>query len=183
MKMKALVILGSRNRKGRTSRAADALVEGLAEAGGDAEVVYLAEVNIERCRQCEEDGWGRCRDEDECTIDDEFPGLVQRLRASDLVVFATPVYYSDLSESMKAFTDRLRRVSRNDRGGIRGTAAVGICMAGGGGGGAPACAAKLQTVLSGCKLDVLDMIPVRRQNLDLKLEVLRLTGRWLGARL
>jgi multimeric flavodoxin WrbA len=183
MKMKALVILGSRNRRGRTSRAADALVEGLAEAGGEAEVVYLTEVNIERCRQCEEDGWGRCRDEDECTIDDEFPGLVQRLRASDLVVFATPVYYSDLSESMKAFTDRLRRVSRNDRGGIRGTAAVGICMAGGGGGGAPACAAKLQTVLSGCKLDVLDMIPVRRQNLDLKLEVLRLTGRWLGARL
>ena len=29
---------------------------------------------------------------------------------ADLVIFATPVYFHDLSESMKAFLDRLRRI-------------------------------------------------------------------------
>ena len=181
--MKTLVILGNRNRKGMTSQAADALIEGFTESGGTAEKVYLPELAIERCRQCDEDGWGRCRDKDECAADDDFAGLVEKLRAADLVVFATPVYYSDLSESMRAFVDRLRRVSRNDRGGIKGKAAVGICVAGGGGGGAPACAANLQKILSGCKLDVLDMVPARRQNIELKLPVLRTTGRWLASQL
>jgi hypothetical protein len=54
-------------------------------------------------------------------------------------------------------------------------------MAGGGGGGAPRCAASLEGVLRTCGFDVVDMIPVRRQNLDLKLDVLRTTGKWLAS--
>ena len=52
-------------------------------------------------------------------------------------------------------------------------------MAGGGGGGAPACSAELVRILQTCGFDVLDMVAVRRQNLDLKTQVLELTGRWL----
>jgi hypothetical protein len=59
---------------------------------------------------------------------------------------------------------------------------MGICVAGGGGGGAPACAVSLERVLSTCGFDVLDMIPVRRQNLDMKLDVLKIAGQWLATR-
>ena len=31
------------------------------------------------------------------------------------------------------------------------------------------------------RIDVVDMIPVRRQNLAMKLEVLRVVGRWLAS--
>ena len=54
--------------------------------------------------------------------------------------------------------------------------AIGVCVAGGGGGGAPACCASLDKVLSICGFDVVDMLPVRRQNLDAKLAVLEQTG-------
>jgi len=53
-------------------------------------------------------------------------------------------------------------------------------VAGGGGGGAPACAVRLEKVLHTCGFDVVDMVPARRQNLEHKVQVLRLTGAWLA---
>lgn len=57
--------------------------------------------------------------------------------------------------------------------------AVGLCVAGGGGGGAPACTVSLEKVLRTCGYDILDLIPIRRQNLGCKGDTLRLTGQWL----
>ena len=82
---------------------------------------------------------------------------------------------------MRAFLDRVRRVSRHEAGkqGMVGKPAVGICVAGGGGGGGPTCAVSLEKVLATSGFDVVDMIPARRQNLDLKVTLLRTTGKWL----
>jgi len=180
--MKALMILGCRSRTGRTASAAGALVEGMEASGCEVESIFLPELEVERCRQCDGDGWGRCRDKDECAIEDDFPGIIEKIRTADALAFTTPVYFSDLSESMRAFLDRLRRIARNDSGGIRGKDALGICLAGGGGGGAPACAASMVRMLSGCGFEVVDVVPVRRQNMDLKLRVLRETGSWFASR-
>jgi hypothetical protein len=38
----------------------------------------------------------------------------------------------------------------------------------------------LEKVLSTCGFEAVDMVPARRQNLDLKLQVLEATGRWLA---
>ena len=180
--MKVLMISGSRNPDGQTARAAKALLEGLTDKGGKSESIFLPKIKIERCRQCEDDGWGICRSKGRCTIDDDFASVVDKVRKTDAVIFATPVYFSDLSESLRAFLDRLRRTTRHKDGqkGIGGKPAVGICVAGGGGGGVPACAVSLEKVLSTCGFDVIDMLPVRRQNLDMKLTVLRTTGKWLA---
>jgi multimeric flavodoxin WrbA len=181
--MKTLIMVGGRSSKGRTAQAAQSLAEGLESRGVETKTVYLPEMSIERCRQCDDDGWGLCRDDDRCVVEDDLPGLLSEMREADALAFVTPVYFSDLSESMLALLDRLRRISRNDQGGLRGKPAIGICLAGGGGGGAPACAANLQKILGGCGLDVLDIVPCRRQNLDLKKRVLRLTGEWMADRL
>jgi multimeric flavodoxin WrbA len=180
--VKLLVVLGSRNPEGQTARAADALLRGAADAGWEGESVYLPTVTIERCRQCDERGWGLCRSEGRCVIEDDFAALVAQIRAADAVAFATPVYFGDLSESMRAFTDRMRRVCRHvaDNSGIAGKRAIGICVAGGGGGGAPSCAVSLEKVLRTCGFDVVDMVPARRQNLDMKCDVLYITGKWLA---
>ena len=86
---------------------------------------------------------------------------------------------------LKAFLDRFRRTCLHEKGkaGIEGKAAVGICVAGGGGGGAPACALSLEKVLGTCGFDLVDLVPVRRQNLEAKLHVLRLTGDALAGRM
>jgi len=127
--MKILMISGSRNADGQTARAADALLDGAASAGAEVERVFLPALNIERCRQCNEAGWGTCRPEGRCVVDDDFAGIVEQIRAADAAVFANPVYYGDLSESLRAFTDRLRRTCMHKDGsaGIDGTPAIGVC--------------------------------------------------------
>ena len=177
--MNILAILGSRDPEGQTARATDALLEG---TGAHCERVFLPAGRFERCRQCDAQGWGLCRSEGRCMIDDDFAALVDKIKAADVVVFSTPVYWGDLSESMRALTDRLRRVIRNsaDKTGIENKIAVGICVAGGGGGGGPSCAVSLEKVLRICGFDLVDVVPVRRQNLDMKVEVLKITGRWLS---
>ena len=180
--MKVMVILGSRNPSGQTAKAADALISGITDRGGDAEKAFLPELAIELCRQCDEAGWGICRSEGRCVIEDEFGPLVDSIRGADAVVFATPVYFSDLSESLRAFLDRLRRITRHQAGqsGIVGKRTLGICVAGGGGGGAPPCTVNLEKILTTCGFDVVDMVPVRRQNLQMKCDALVTTGRWLA---
>jgi len=180
--MKALIILGSRNPEGQTARAAEALLQGMTSEGSQCEQFFLPQMEIERCRQCEDNGWGICRTEGQCVIKDDFALLVGKIKDADAVVFATPVYFSDLSESMRAFLDRLRRTCMHESGkdGIGGKKAIGICVAGGGGGGAPACAVSLEKIISRCGFDVVDMAPVRRQNLDMKLTILKTTGKWLA---
>ncbi len=180
--MNVLVILGSRNPNGQTAQAAGALLEGVTSAGGQGEQVFLPQGKFERCRQCDDRGWGTCRSEGECVIEDDLAALIAKLEQADAAVFATPVYFGDLSESMRAFLDRLRRTSRHPAGKakVEGKTALGICVAGGGGGGAPECAVSLKGILRTCGFDVVDMIPARRQNLKMKLDVLRLTGKALA---
>jgi multimeric flavodoxin WrbA len=158
------------------------MAAGLESRGVQLERVFLPERTIERCRQCEASGWGICRTEGRCVIDDDFEEIRRKVRQADRLVVANPVYFADLSESLRAFLDRLRRICRHeaDGTGIRGKPVVGICVAGGGGGGAPSAALRLEEILLKCGFEVADMVPVRRQNLEHKLEVLRLTGVWLA---
>lgn len=181
--MNCIVICGGRNPEGRTARAAAAFAGGFAAAGGETETVFLPEMDLERCRQCDADGWGLCRREGRCTIEDDFAPLVEKLRDADAAAFATPVYYSGLSEVMRALLDRLRRIASGseDKAGMKAKPAVGICVAGGGGGGAPECTVRLQHALTTTGFDVLDVVPARRQNLEHKLEVLASTGRWFAS--
>jgi multimeric flavodoxin WrbA len=176
--MQTLLISGSRNVSGQTARALEAVRAGIENAGGGTETVFLPPLDIARCRQCEDDGWGLCLKDGRCVMDDDFAGLLERLRSADAVVFATPVYYSDLSESLRAFLDRLRRICTRPthRAGINGKPALAVCVAGGGGGGAPACCRSIEWVLGNCGFSVCDTVAVRRQNLDAKQTALAAAG-------
>ncbi len=188
--MKVLVISGSRNREGQTARAINALCKGITDGGGDSEVIFLTELELERCRQCDADGWGLCRKEGRCIIEDDFAPTTEKMDGADVVVFANPVYFGDLSESMRGFLDRYRR-TRFMRPGSPppgafpsggGTPVIGLCYAGGSGNGTISCCANLERILQMCGFDVVDMIPARRQNLETKLPVLELVGKWLATR-
>jgi NAD(P)H-dependent FMN reductase len=183
--MQILVLSGSRNRRGKTARAIKAIRKGIAAAKGKSEAIFLPELNLERCRQCEADGWGICRRR--CIIEDDFAAVAEKVKKADAVVFANPVYFGDLSESMRTFLDRYRR-TRFMRPGAAppgpfppsgGIPVIGLCYAGGSGNGTVSCAFFLERILQMCGFDVVDMIPVRRQNLEIKLPMLELIGKWL----
>lgn len=187
--MQVLVLSGSRNPEGRTARLINSLREGIVKGGGNSELLFLPTMNIERCRQCESNGWGICRSEHRCIIEDDFPSITDKIKSADAVVFATPVYFADLSESMRAFLDRLRRT--HFMAGPRGmppapteqsTPVMGICYAGGSGNGTTNCAMNLERILQTCGFDVVEMLPARRQNLEAKLPLAEKIGEWLATK-
>jgi len=180
--MKVLMISGSRNPQGKTATMAEAVLKGAAQAGAQCERVFLPELKVERCRQCNDTGWGDCREKGTCVIEDDFAALVAKIRQADAVVFATPVYFGDLSESLRAFTDRLRRITRHEsaKPGIQDKAAIGVSVAGGSGGGSYFCADSLNKTLTVSGFDVRDSVAVRRQMMDLKAAALEAAGRALA---
>lgn len=184
--MKVLILSGSRNREGQTARIIKAVQKGITAAKGESEVIFLIEKAIEHCRMCDPDGWGLCRRESRCIIDDDLQPIIDKLKAADAVLFANPVYFSDLSESMRSFLDRYRRTLFKPGkapmpgfGMSGGTPAIGICYAGGSGNGTASALFNLERILQTCGLDVVDMINVRRQNMDAKIPQLELVGKWL----
>ena len=195
--MQVLVISGSRNRQGKTAQAINAVLKGVAKAGGNSESIYLPEMAIERCRQCNADGWGICRSEGRCIIEDDFASIVDKVKKADLVFFANPVYFGDLCESVRAFLDRYRRIrfrrpapaqgaparapapAAAPMGGAGGIPAVGYCFAGGSGNGTITAMYSLERALQTGGFDIVDMIPCRRQNLEIKMAHLERVGEWL----
>ncbi|MCM8821458.1 MAG: flavodoxin family protein [Candidatus Omnitrophica bacterium] len=177
--MKILAIAGSKNPEGKTSLCVMSFFLEIAKEH-QCETILLTEKKLELCRQCDFNGWGLCRTEGRCVIEDDFEKIVNRIRKADAVVFFTPVYFGDMSESIKCFLDRLRRITRHPQGknGIYEKPTIGVCVAGGGGGGAVSCCFFMERVLATCGFSVEDMIPCRRQNLSLKSSILTSTGKW-----
>jgi multimeric flavodoxin WrbA len=191
--MQVLVLSGSKNKQGKTAQAINAIMKGLSSAGAKSECIFLTEKKLERCRQCNNDGWGICRSEGRCIIEDDFASIVLKIKEADALVFANPVYFADLSESMRGFLDRLRRINFTHRPptppGLPpgfptagGTPAIGYCYAGGSGNGTVSCAFNMERILQTCGFDVVDMIQARRQNLEVKLPMLEMVGKWLATR-
>jgi hypothetical protein len=92
---------------------------------------------------------------------------------------------------MRAFLDRLRRIhfpkliAAGGPGRFpaeQGKAVIGLCYAGGSGNGTTSCCANLERTLQTCGFDVVDMLPARRQNLEAKLPMLELEGKWLATK-
>ena len=103
-----------------------------------------------------------------------------KLRAADAV--DSPPSLCRPSEGLKAFLDRLRRTClRGGQGQNRREAGRGRLRGWRPRRGGPACAATLERVLQTCGFDLRDVVPVRRQNLEMKLAVLTHTGKWLAA--
>ena len=183
--MNILFISGSRNKEGQTARALKAICRGAESAGAVTETIFLPLMRIKLCQQCDSDGWGKCRSEGYCILEDDFEGILKKIQAASFVVLATPVYFGDISERMRAFLDRYRRVNFPKlMKGIAGESkpAVCLCYAGGSGNGTGSCMASLERAVQGCGFDVVDLIPLRRQNLEAKIVALEIEGKWLSSK-
>ncbi|HUS77081.1 MAG TPA: flavodoxin family protein [Patescibacteria group bacterium] len=176
--MKCLAIQSSPNLDGLTATLAKAVLEGFEGAGGDVEIINLNEMGVKTCIACD-DGWGQCREGD-CILEDDFEEIRAKIGGADAFVFATPVYWGDLSESAKVFLDRLRRCETwSRRGTCKGRKAIGIASAGGSGNGAAKALLNLEEYLKRVGFDVFDLVPVTKFSKDHKIPMLRETGRRL----
>ena len=177
--MKVLIWNASPNKDGLTAACAEAFAKGAGEAGAEVVVVHLCDHEVRACKQCG-NGWGVCRSESRCVIEDEFEALRQQVFAADAWVVANPVYFGDLAERVKSFMDRLRRCNVGSKeSALRGKDFVGIAAAGGSGGGTTWCLEVMNRIASHTGLRVADLITVTRRSRIYKVPCIEAAGRAL----
>lgn len=178
--MRVLGIQTSPNEDGLTASMALAALKGAEAAGAETELIHLRKLDVRTCQACDR-GWGMCRSEHRCVIEDEFQSVRERMGNADAVIVSTPVYFGEVSEITKSFFDRLRRCEfpLGEDSPIHGTAAIGIAAAGGSGRGAVTALEMLERYLSMCGLRPFDLITVTRFTRDHKLPMAEAAGRRL----
>lgn len=178
--MNIIVISASPNKDGLTAACAAAAVEGVCQAGGSAEQVRLNDLEVGMCQACD-NGWGTCLTEHECQVQDDFQALHARVGQADAIVLVTPVYWGEMSESAKAFTDRLRRceATRGDESSLSGKPVLAVAAAGGSGGGMITCLASMERWIQHVRGRMFDLIPVNRWSREYKLVAIREAARAL----
>jgi multimeric flavodoxin WrbA len=179
--MRILGIQTSPNKEGLTSTAAQRALEGARKAGAETELVHLRRLKIEACRACEE-GWGRCRREGLCIIEDDMRPAWEKIEQADAVVISTPVYFGEVSEVTKSFLDRLRRCRVGPREWkLDGKPALCIAAPGGGGRGGPTTLVQLDRYLERFGMPPFDWLIVTRRNRSYQLAAAERAGEALVA--
>jgi multimeric flavodoxin WrbA len=175
--MKIIAIQTSPNQNGLTAETAKRVIKGVESAGHNAELVNLNEMVIKKCKACD-GGWGQCRRVGTCILEDDFADLVDKILDSDGLVFTTPVYWWDISESAKTFLDRMRRIEtyhgfkRYDN-----KPYIGIACAGGSGNGASRALYLLEEYLKRIGFKNYDLVTVTQANRRHKLPMLEEAGK------
>ena len=172
--MDIVVLSSSPNSDGLTAACASAAAEGARVGGAAVEEICLNDLPIGMCEACN-DGWGTCRDENECQIIDGFQPLHRRIREADGYILVTPVYWGDLSESAKRFTDRLRRCEARlgDESALADKPVLAVATAGGSGGGMITCLLNMERWIQHVRARTWDLIPVNRWSREYKLDAIR----------
>jgi multimeric flavodoxin WrbA len=176
--MNVIVISASPNKDGLTAACAAAAAEGIRSAGAQAQEVRLNDLQVSLCQACDR-GWGPCLQDHECQVEDDFQALHARVLQADGLVLVTPVYWHELSESAKAFTDRLRRCEapRGAASGLAGRPIIAVAAAGGSGNGMITCLASMERWIQHTRARVYDLLPVNRWSRDYKLVAFRAAAR------
>lgn len=99
---KKVLIISSSLRNGSNSEimAMEAL-RGAADAGNDTEFLSLKDKDLKFCKGCL-----ACQHTGKCVIRDDMDQMIDKVRNADAIIFATPIYYYELSGQLKTFLDR-----------------------------------------------------------------------------
>ena len=177
--MKCLGIQASPNRDGLTSNIVQKVLDGFESEGGEVELLHLNHLDIKPCKACER-GWGECRG-GSCILEDDFQTVREKIGIAEALVFVTPVYFGDLSESAKRFLDRLRRTEAfSGAKTCYNTRVIGVTVAGGSGNGAARALVNLESYFKTIGFEIVDLVTVTKFSKDHKYDMLEIAGKRLA---
>jgi multimeric flavodoxin WrbA len=102
MAKNVLVLIGSPRKGGNTDHLGNEFIRGTQEAGHDTEKIYLKDKKIGGCLGC----FACQRNGGRCVQKDDMDELYEKIKAADVIVFASPVYFYTWTAQMKAVIDR-----------------------------------------------------------------------------
>ncbi|MGI6177481.1 MAG: flavodoxin family protein [Eubacterium sp.] len=109
MGKKVIVIETSLRPCSNSDALAAEFARGAEETGNDVTVVSLKGKNINFCKGC-----NACQTTGKCVTSDDAAEILNAVRESDAVCFATPIYYYEMSGQMKTLLDRLNPLFAGD---------------------------------------------------------------------
>ena len=173
--MKVLVVTSSPNEDGLTAACGEAARQGVVDGHSRARVVNLNSFHLDRCAVCAT-GWGTCRTQHQCCIEDDFADLHGMFGEAEGYVVVTPVYFGEPSETFKALFDRMRRCEatkpEDSPSVFAGKPTIAIAAAGGSGNGAVHCLAEVERLLRQLGAAPFDSIPVTQKTREYQLETI-----------
>ena len=99
--MKAIGIVGSPRKNGNTEILTRHTLKSMEEEGLDTELVRLAGLDIKPCNACMV-----CKNEERCPINDDLLPIYAKMKESDAIILASPVYFGSATPDIKALMDR-----------------------------------------------------------------------------
>ena len=105
-----VVLVGSMRKGGNTDLLAQAFAEG-AGKNNIVEIISVADYKVNPCIGC-----NSCfaREGNPCFQKDDMAKIYEKLKITDMVVIASPVYFYGISAELKAIIDRLHTPMRNE---------------------------------------------------------------------
>ena len=101
--MKKVIVISTSLRNGSNSdMLADRFIDGAKTAGNDVEKISLAGKNIQFCKGCL-----GCQKLGRCVIKDDVNDIMAKVLKADVICWATPIYYYEMSGQMKTLIDRM----------------------------------------------------------------------------
>lgn len=101
--MKTVCVMGSPRPKGNSNTIAEHFCNTIEKFGSEVQTFVLNNLTYRGCQACMS-----CKTKlERCVLKDDLTEVLDSIREADLLVMATPVYFSDVSSQMKGFIDRM----------------------------------------------------------------------------
>lgn len=97
-----LILSGSPRKGGNSDLLCDAFLRGAIESGNQVEKIFLRDKKIGYCTAC----YYCKKSGGKCAIQDDMAEILDKIRAADVIVMASPVYFYSVDAQMKAVIDR-----------------------------------------------------------------------------
>lgn len=108
--MKKVIVISTSLRPGSNSDIlANQFAEGAKTAGNAVEKISLAGKNIQFCKGCM-----ACQKLGRCSIKDDVNDIMAKVLKADVICWATPIYYYEMSGQMKTLIDRMNAMYTQD---------------------------------------------------------------------
>lgn len=106
---KVLIISTSLRTNSNSDILARECEKGARDAGLDAEYISLKGKDIKYCIGCLS-----CQKTNKCVLKDDVADIMAKVKEAEVIVYATPIYYYEMSGQMKTLLDRLNPLYSSD---------------------------------------------------------------------
>ena len=104
-----IAILNGSPRVGNTAAMVDAFAEGAKEAGHEIEILHVGKMKIAGCKGCE---YCHGKGEGTCVQKDDMEKVMPAYLEADMIVYASPIYYFDVTAQLSAATQRVYAIGK-----------------------------------------------------------------------